>query len=228
MEHAGTTDVDVHVEIEAQAGDPDSAPRLEAALRTAGFVPDKERIWRWQTIVGHGRKAVIKFELLTDNPNAEANATISLPGCERLGAANLRGTGYASMDTAMHTLAARIDGELTTVDINVTGLGGFLLAKLAAAHGRRKAKDWYDIAYVLLHNDAGGPQAAAAHIEATFPGVFRSGSPRTWLVDARANFHDDRSQGTEAYADEALLHQPDEERAQLLSLIHISEPTRPY
>lgn len=84
VEHAGTTDVDVHVEIEAQAGDTDSAPRLEAALRTAGFVPDKERIWRWQTIVGHGRKAVIKFELLTDNPNAEANATISLPGCERL------------------------------------------------------------------------------------------------------------------------------------------------
>ena len=35
--------------------------------------------------------------------------------------------------------------------VNVTGLAGFLLAKTAAAYGRHKAKDYYDIAFVLLH-----------------------------------------------------------------------------
>ncbi len=40
------------------------------------------------------------------------------------------------------------------------GIAGFLLAKCAATRSRRKPKDWYDIAYVLLHNDIGGPAAA--------------------------------------------------------------------
>lgn len=43
----------------------------------------------------------------------------------------------------------------------MTGLAGFLLAKCATAHSRRTLKDWYDIAFVLLHDDAGGPEAAA-------------------------------------------------------------------
>ena len=41
------------------------------------------------------------------------------------------------------------------------GSPGFLLAKTAAAYSRRKEKDWYDIAYVLLNNDYGDPVAAA-------------------------------------------------------------------
>jgi hypothetical protein len=47
-------------------------------------------------------------------------------------------------------------------EINVTGLAGFLLAKMAAAHGRHKPKDWYDIAFVLPHNDYGDGDPAAA------------------------------------------------------------------
>ncbi|MFZ1438540.1 MAG: nucleotidyl transferase AbiEii/AbiGii toxin family protein [Candidatus Microthrix subdominans] len=64
------------------------------------------------------------------------------------------------------TLRSRIGGSDHTVDVNVTGLAGFLLAKTAAAHSRRKPKDWYDIAFVLLHNDVGGvPEAARLVVE---------------------------------------------------------------
>ncbi|MGI8873550.1 MAG: hypothetical protein ACR2KP_04345, partial [Egibacteraceae bacterium] len=57
----------------------------------------------------------------------------------------------------VRTLTAKDGGVVLTAEINVTGLAGFLLAKAAAARSRRKAKDWYDIAFVLLHNDRGGP-----------------------------------------------------------------------
>ena len=45
---------------------------------------------------------------------------------------------------------------------------GFLLAKCAAAHSRRQPKDWYDIAFVLLHNDLGGPAEAANAVTEKF------------------------------------------------------------
>lgn len=46
--HAGTTDVDVQVNLEIAAGSVNTA-RLEAALRNAEFEPDAERAWRWSS-----------------------------------------------------------------------------------------------------------------------------------------------------------------------------------
>ena len=106
-------------------------------------------------------KATVKFELLADLDGEPNNATVGFNGCDRLGAANLRGTGYAAHDIVIHKLGANDHGTWREAEINITGLAGFLLAKVAAAHGRRKPKDWYDIAFVLLNNDRGGPQAAA-------------------------------------------------------------------
>jgi hypothetical protein len=51
----------------------------------------------------------------------------------------------------MHPRGSVIRPVGRQAEINVTGLAGFLLAKMAAAHGRLKAKDWYDIAFVLLN-----------------------------------------------------------------------------
>lgn len=39
-----------------------------------------------------------------------------------------------------------------------------MLAKVAAAHGRRKPEDWYDIAFVLLNNDHGDANTAAERV----------------------------------------------------------------
>lgn len=124
-------------------------------------------------------------------------------GCEQLGAVNLRGTGFASRDVEVRELRAQVGGVEQVAEVNVTGLAGFLMAKFAAARSRRKAKDWYDIAFVLLHNGAGGPiDAARAVIDrfgADLPGV------HTALVDLLANFAATDAQGPVAYADQMKI-----------------------
>lgn len=203
MAHSGTTDVDVQVNLEIAAGTV-NAQRLERALRNAEFEPDTERVWRWRT--GDG-VAVVKFELLADLDDQPAGATVLFDGCTDLGAANLRGTGFAVRDIDTRQLRARDGGVEQVATINVTGLGGFVMAKCAAARSRRTPKDWYDIAYVLVHNDAGGVEAAANIVLARFGSDI--GSMRTALDDLRDNFADVTAQGAVAYADEMLGNHPD-------------------
>lgn len=200
-QHAGTTDVDVQVDLEIALGAVQTR-RLELALRNAEFEPDGERIWRWKAD-GHEHGAVVKFELLADLPEQAANVEIRFVGCDALGAANLRGTGFAAKDVEVRTLTAKVGGVQNVADVNVTGLAGFLLAKCAAAYSRRKRKDWYDIAFVLLHNDHGGHDAAIRRVLERF----RDELPvlRTALGDLQANFADPRAQGPEAYADQILV-----------------------
>ncbi len=208
--HAGTTDVDVQVDLEIASG-ATNAGRLEQALTEAGFTPDDERVWRWQLRTARGHKAEIKFELLADLDTEPQGATVMFDGSQRLGAANLRGTGYASKDAHERTLHA-VDADVArSAVILVTGVAGFLMAKVAAAAGRRKPRDWYDIAFVLLHNDA--ESNGADVVRAPFPNA--AADARTWLVDLRANFADLASQGTRAYADQFLLDHPEEDPAQI-------------
>jgi hypothetical protein len=213
FQHAGTTDVDVQVNLEIACGAVNTA-RLEHALLNAEFQPDSDNIWRWRTD-GSESRAVVKFELLADLASAAAETTIRFEECDRLGAANLRGTGYATRDVEVRTLSARIGGDQRTVEVNVTGLAGFLLAKCAAARSRRQAKDWYDIAFVLQHNDIGGPQAAAKAVREKFGAETRAF--RTGLDDLLANFADRDAQGPRAYAGQMLIDHPELERTTLLA-----------
>ncbi|MGH9155001.1 MAG: hypothetical protein ACRD1K_03940 [Acidimicrobiales bacterium] len=164
--HAGTTDVDVQVDLEVACGAVNTA-RLENALRNAEFEPDTERVWRW-VADGTSVKTVVKFELLADLESEPNGATVRFDACDNLGAVNLRGTGFASRDPVVQQLTAKIGGDLRTVEVNVNGLAGFLLAKSTAARSRRLAKDWYDVAFVLLHNDLGGVESAADAVRARF------------------------------------------------------------
>lgn len=210
--HAGTTDVDVQVDLEIAAGATNMA-RLEEALGNAEFAPDPDRIWRWQTDID-GQKAVVKFELLADLDYARAGSVISFDECEELGAVNLRGTGFAVRDFSTRSMRARIGGINYQVEVNVTGLAGFLLAKIAAAYGRRKEKDWYDIAFVLLHNDEGGPDVAARLVGDRF-GSELVGGIRTALDDLEANFADPDAQGPAAYASQMVVDHPHLDQVQL-------------
>ena len=142
---------------------------------------------------------------LEDEPN---EATIQFHGCERLGAVNLRGTGVASRDFELREFNAEIAGVRHSVEIKVSGLAGFLLAKASAAYSRRRPKDWYDIALVLVHNDAGGPDEAAVAVLNRFREHI-SGSTRTAIVDLRANFADAGMQGPRAYVQQMRLDQPE-------------------
>lgn len=203
--HAGTTDVDVQVDLEIAFGAVNTA-RLEQALHNAEFVPEEGQIWRWVATDETGA-TVVKFELLADLRDERTEATIFFDRCKSLGALNLRGTGFASRDVEVRELKARFGGVTYQVEVNVTGLAGFLLAKTAAAFSRRKAKDWYDIAFVLIHNDAGGPVKAAKRVRERFIGEI--GAVRTALNDLRANFAASNAQGTQAYVQQMHRDHPD-------------------
>ncbi len=204
--HAGTTDVDVQVDLEIACGAVNTA-RLETALKNAEFEPDSARVWRW-VADETPTKTVVKFELLADLDSEPNEATVRFDACDNLGAVNLRGTGFASRDIEVRTLTAKVGGDLLTVEVNVTGLAGFLLAKAAAARSRRTPKDWYDIAFVLLHNDRGGPQQAADAVREMFDADL-VGAVRTSLDDLLANFRGRRDQGPTAYAEQMHLDHPD-------------------
>lgn len=85
--HAGTTDVDVQVDLEI-ARRTANVRRLENALRNAEFQPDSESVWRWAAR-GEGGPAVVKFELLADDDRVRTGATIVFDDCDALGAVNL-------------------------------------------------------------------------------------------------------------------------------------------
>jgi hypothetical protein len=209
--HAGTTDIDVQVDLEIAAGAVNTK-RLETALKNAEFEPDTERVWRWKAD-GPSSGAVVKFELLADLDTEPNQSTINFNECEHLGAANLRGTGIATHDTFRHPISAKVGDKWIEVDVEVTGLGGFLLAKVAAAHSRRKTKDWYDIAFVLLENDAGGPTAAASAVVELIDSDARP--HQTALDDLRSNFADADAQGSRAFAEQMLVDHPDSNIATL-------------
>ena len=203
--HAGTIDVDVQVGLEIARGAVNAA-RLEQALRNAGFAPEDATIWRWVTD-GTVGTPIVKFELLADLNDQPAEATIAFDACDQLGAVNLRGTGFAAHDFEVRELNVR-DGDVTyTAEVNVSGLAGFLLAKTAAAFSRRKPKDWYDIAFVLLHNDAGGPAAATASAKERFIGEIAA--LQTAINDLQANFQDADAQGSRAYVTQMHMDHPE-------------------
>jgi hypothetical protein len=206
--HAGTTDVDVQVDLEIARGSV-QAGRLEKALRNAEFVPGGEHIWRWKLA---DSPTVVKFELIADLETERNEAVIAFDDCDELGAVNLRGTGYAARDVLTHKIRAKDHGTWREAEINVTGLAGFLLAKMAAAHGRHKPKDWYDIAFVLLHNDHGDgdPAAATARVREVFPETI--GAIRTLVLDLQGNFADSHALGTIAYVDQITLDHPELDR----------------
>jgi len=203
--HAGTIDVDVQIDLEVACGSV-NVVRLERALRNAEFEPEEERVWRWS--VGAGESStVVRFELLADQEDAPADAIVRFDECERLGAVNLRGSGFAARDFSVRELTARVGDDVRGAEVNVAGLAGFLLAKNAAARARRSRKDWYDLAFVLLHNDEGGPEAAARAVLSKFGGELR-GAPSTALRELAANFADHHAQGTRAYVEQVLVDHP--------------------
>lgn len=106
VSHAGTTDIDVQVDLEIASGSV-NADRLEQALRNAEFEPDNERVWRWRTGTTIG-PVIVKFELLADLDDQPAQVTIVFDRCRHLGAVNLRGTRFAARDVTQRVLTSSI------------------------------------------------------------------------------------------------------------------------
>jgi hypothetical protein len=204
--HLGTTDVDILVAFHATL-DTDLSP-LEEALERAGFDPDPKIAegWRWRAKVG---TATVKVEFLCDLDDQPANRAIALPGCKRVTAANLRGTGFVSRDYVTETLTGQLpNDEFVTVKVNFAGLSGYLMAKLVAARERGKEKDYYDLTYVLLNNRAGGPrQAGEQLVGGQFADDVRA--RLSLFREMKARFSTSQDTGPNGYASQTLQIDPE-------------------
>ena len=98
--------------------------------------------------------------------------------------------------------------------MRIAALAGYLLSKVAAARTRGADKDYYDLTYVLLHNHAGGPAAAAAAVNSSKLRPALAGMSTTF-VELRERFRDDRAHGPQAYAHESLKVTPEANAALL-------------
>ena len=205
-QHLGTTDVDVHVDFGISPRD--DLVAVEDALLRLGFSP-AENGWRWKGAVGG---AEIKLEFLCELDDKAEGTVIRPPGCKRLGAVNLRGTGFVSQDYVLRPVTGRLRDEAeVTVEVAFADVGGFLLAKAVALRERAAEKDYYDFVYVLLFNRLGGPAAAARVIRER---GLRLPSSALWR-EVAARFHDTQSLGSRAYCIQAQQANPDGDAATL-------------
>ncbi len=210
-EHLGTTDVDVllvsHI-------DPDADLNVvERALDALQFDPDPGQDgWRWQ---GSVDSTPIKIEFLCDLDQYREGESIRPSGSHRLGAANLRGTGYVAHDFEWENIAGTLaDGTEAQVRVRFAGLQGYLLSKCVALRSRAATKDYYDLAYVLLHNRAGGPEDAA---HALLGGKLASAlTPlRSTLIEVRERYRHTSDIGPRSYAEQAIQVDPETPEAEL-------------
>lgn len=199
--HQGTLDVDVLLEL-GVAHDRDELDLgwLEEALVAAHFNPSGVG-WRWWRDVDG---VPVKLELLCDVYD-NAGQEILLPGCRSASAQNLRGPAAAANDVMIRELTrSGRDPAGGAVDARCAGLGGYLLAKAGAVFSRRLTKDWYDFAFVLLHNNEGGPRSAARAAHAALP----SGAWTDYAGIVRAvgsDFADLDAPGARAYGEQRAL-----------------------
>jgi len=197
--HLGTTDVDILLVTHLTTGH-DLRP-IEAALQAMHFTPHADG-WRWSGPIETG---IVKIEFLCDLDDQPAEAIIQPAGCSALRAVNLRGTGHVERDHHEYVLHVP-EGDMR---VQIAGLGGYLLAKSAAVRTRGADKDYYDFAYVLLHNHAGGPIEAANVVNSSPLADVLPGMSSTFL-EIRERFRNDRAHGARAYAREARKVTPED------------------
>lgn len=87
-------------------------------------------------------------------------------------------------------------------------------------HSRQTEKDWYDIAFVLLHNDLGGPEEAIVAVQRRFG---RELNPlRSALLDPASDFAADGAQGPAAYASQMVADHPEVDHASAVTEAQLS------
>jgi hypothetical protein len=208
--HLGTTDVDVLLitHLDATAG----LASVEAALGRMDFAPFGLEPWRWRgTVDGTG----VRMEFLCDLADYRAERLVRPPGCRRLAALNLRGTRYVALDFESRPLTGTLpDGQEITVMAKFAALQGYLLSKCVAARTRGEPKDFYDLAYVLLHNREGGPRGAAELLLAG-PLSDAVASLRSTFLEVRERYRTTGDLGPNGYAEQMLDVVPEADEATL-------------
>jgi len=116
-------------------------------------VPTRCRVSVALVADGLWSNVVVRFELLADLDDLPEGVTVIFDGCQDLGAANLRGTGYAARDVEIRQLTSKIGGVLHKAEVNVSGVAGLLLAKIAAAiadDGQRTGMTSHSCSFAMI------------------------------------------------------------------------------
>jgi hypothetical protein len=203
-EHLGTTDVDVLLVSQIDPGA--DLGVVERALEALQFKPDPGQDgWRWQGSIG---STLVRIEFLCDLDEYREGESIRPNGSHRLGAANLRGTGYVAHDFEWEDMTGALaDGTAVQISVRFAGLQGYLLSKCVALRSRAATKDYYDLAYVLLHNRAGGPEDAAQALRVG-PLTSALGPLQSTFLEVRERYRDTSDIGPRAYAEQAIQVDP--------------------
>jgi hypothetical protein len=157
-EHVGTTDLDVVVGVTVSAEEEEVYRTLQQNLKDSGFAPAKnantgqEETFRWERNVD-GIKVLLEFFCpvgdgapgkLLRNPGKGVGGKIS--------AIRTRGAELAGLDN----FTVRLDGDTLdeggireAVEVKVASLLPFLVLKAFAIEERDKAKDSYDVVWIL-------------------------------------------------------------------------------
>ncbi len=159
--HQGTTDIDLLFALGLDnVTDSSDFSWVDTALEAGGFTSTNG--WRWDATLGNAR---VRLEFLCDVWDHTGD-TVPLPGSDRAQASKIAGPAaalHAPVEREL-TVSAAVRADTPEVPATVTlrfaNLGGYLLAKAAAAQSRMLPKDKYDLMYVALYND-GGPRGAA-------------------------------------------------------------------
>ena len=172
--HVGTTDLDFCLSIALVEGDTAEYERIEAALKSAGYEPEGATFcWRRST----GLRPKVEFFCPADKegpvgvlfrPKAAENRTAKQNMGSSLSAMALQAGSAISADVVQVIRDVDLpDGQgRVSQTFRISGLVGFLVAKVAALTGRDKPKDAYDIVW-LLEAWEGGPAGAASSMMAS-------------------------------------------------------------
>ncbi|HUZ52128.1 MAG TPA: nucleotidyl transferase AbiEii/AbiGii toxin family protein [Streptosporangiaceae bacterium] len=166
--HAGTTDLDFCLSLAIVEGDTAQYERIETSLKAAGYRPT-DTTFCWQRQAGLRLKAEFLCPAAEGRPAGKAfrpkaadEPVVKHNMGSRLSAIALDAGAAVSAD--IQVVAREVDlpdgaGRMS-YEFRVSGLVGFLVAKVGALTERDKPKDAYDIVW-LLESWPGGPEAAA-------------------------------------------------------------------
>lgn len=215
--HLGTTDVDLLFELGfVYDRDELNFGWLDRALVDGGFtVADNTAGWQWTGVLGD---ALVRLDLLCDVYDSPGQP-IHLPGAAEATAQNLAGPAAALQDPVERELdvpdAVRADmpDAPERVRLKFASLGGYIAAKSAAFMSRNKAKDAYDLAFVVMYGP-GGPRQAATAALATDAPPHREPLPAT-IISAITRLADPESRWIDVVVQELHLAGDDSDAEQL-------------